>query len=217
MVPALSNGAESLGLAGAEVSPDSSYVYMGATLPIHGSRLGSGIVQRYWLDRLTYSYKNNGRNIDARAWGAEGALGYQGNPSWGWWGTYFGLLYRDTRLSPDDLGSTSRGGKIRGRFQLEGERDLNDAWRVNGNASYVFGQDSYWIRGRVLYKVNGRISTGLEMITQGDPDYNAAQLGWVVLGLSAGPNVDLGLKIGAKRTKGEAAQGYLGIELSRLF
>lgn len=84
--------------------------------------------------------------------------------------------------------------------------------RVNGKPSYVyvFGKESYWMRGRVLYKMSGRISTGLEMITQGDPDYSAAQPGWLVPGLSAGPNVDLGLKIGAKRARGGGRSRLLG-------
>jgi len=127
------------------------------------------------------------------------------------------VMYRDTHLSPDDPTSKARGGKVRGKVQLEGETPLSASWRINGNASYVFGQQNYWVRGRLLYRLAGGISTGPELLTQGDPDYKVNQVGWVVVGLRPAPDVDLGLKLGAKKLRGESTRPYLGIEASHPF
>jgi hypothetical protein len=209
--------ADSIALGGAEAGSDNSYLYAGVVRPLQGSTLGNGAVQRYWVDRTTYTYDGGNGKIDAEAWGVEAALGYQGAHDQTWWGTYAALVYRDTHLSPDDPSSRARGGNLRAKVQVEGETPLSASWRINGNASYVFGQQNYWVRGRLLYRLSGTLSTGPEVLTQGDPDYKISQVGWVVTGLRPTPDLDLALKLGAKKPRGEATQGYVGIELSHPF
>lgn len=211
------SAADSIALGGAEAGADNSYLYAGVVRPLQGSTLGNGVVQRYWVDRTTYRYDGSNGKIDAEAWGVEGALGYQGSHDQTWWGAYAALVYRDTHLSPDDPTSKARGEKFRGKVQVEGETPLSASWRINGNASYVFGQQNYWVRGRLLYRLSGTLSTGPEVLTQGDPDYKISQVGWVVTGLRPTPDLDLGLKLGAKKARGESTQAYLGIELSHSF
>ena len=207
-----------MGFMGSEVSPESSYIYADTILPIHGNHLGSGMVQRYWVDRWTYSYENDddGMNTDEQEWSAVGALGYQLSLPWGELGAYIGLIYRNTRLSPDDSDSKVRDGKTRGMFQIEGEHTTGNASRISGNVSYTFGQENYWIRGRVLYNVSG-LFIGPEAIIQEYQDYKTTQLGWVLVGLRGGSNVNIDLRIGAKYPQGESTTGYMGIELSRQF
>lgn len=201
-----------IALTGFEGSPGNTYAYAGTVLPVYKSWSNS-IVQRYWVDHLTYSYKKEGHTVHAQAFGGEASLGYRDSgPGW-WWGTYAGVLYRDTSFSPDDRESRARGGIVRARFQLEGERVIDDRWRANAIVIFVPGQYSYWARGRLLYRVGERISTGPEVIGLGDPDFNIMQFGWAVTGIRFWSQLDIGLKAGA-RVMDQSTSGYAGIELS---
>ena len=202
-------------LAGAEGSADVRYAYIALVMPVGESQLGRGLVQRYWLDRLQYRYRKGSIGFKATAPGFEGALGYQQSASQGWWGVYTGLLYRDTAISPDDPESRSNGGKLRLRLQLEGERLLTPAWRLNGNGSYVAGQHAYWIRTRLLYGT--RVRLGPELTFHGDRDYRVTQIGAVINGFSPQPNSDLGIKFGIRTLRGESSKPYIGVEYSRVF
>lgn len=207
--------ADKLLLTGLEGTPHgSSYAFLGIVAPVGKTNLGNGWVQRYWLDYLTYKYTKDGVQHDATAPGLEAALGYQQSSPEGWAGFYVGALYRQTDISPDDSDSRSAGGKLRMKVQAEGERLLDDSWRLNGIASYVTGQQAYWIRGRLMH---GReYSVGGEFIVHGDPDYQALQLG-AVLVMRRTRDVAIGFKAGAQRLHNEGATLYLGAELSRVF
>ena len=211
--------AEGLALAGGEASKDSSYAYAAALLPFPGSTLGNGFVHRYWVEWLRYEYLGGPLNevIEAKAPGAEFALGYQkANPS-GYFGLYAGALYRDTELTPDDPSSRARGSHVRLRLQVEGEHRFQDTWVLNGIASYVLGQEGYWLRGRVLRKVSGPVLAGIEGVTQGDPDYEGWAVGAVVTGFEPAPRLNLGFKAGVKKIEGRSSNLYLGVELARTF
>jgi hypothetical protein len=211
--------AESLFLAGGEMSKDGDYVYAAALLPFPGSTLGNGFVHRYWAEWLRYEYLGGPANqsIEAKAPGFEVALGYQkANPT-GYFGLYAGGFYRDTELEPDDPSSKARGSHLRLRLQIEGEQRFQDTWVVNGIASYVLGQEGYWVRGRVLRKVSGPVLAGIEGVTQGDPDYQGNQVGLVVTGFEPLPRLNLGFKAGVKKIEGRSSNAYFGIELARTF
>jgi hypothetical protein len=210
---------ESLFITGGEASKDGDYAFAAAIVPFPGSTLGNGFVQRYWAEWLRYEYVGGPLNqsIEAKAPGGEIALGYQkANPS-GYFGFYAGGLYRDTSLSPDDPGSKARGGHLRLRVQAEGEHRFVDTWVVNGIASYVFGQEAYWLRARVLRKVTGNILAGVEGVQHGDPDYEGHQVGLVVTGFEPAPRLNLGFKIGIKKIEGRTSNAYIGLELARPF
>ena len=138
----------SIALAGGELNPGNSFAYVGAILPLP-SRFGDGFVQRYWADRLTYSFDRNGRRVDAEQWGAEVLFGYRKFHDQGWWAAYAGPVYRNIEFSPDFANISHRGGAFRGKIQIEGEQMLSDTWRINGIASYVTGQNNYWVRGPI--------------------------------------------------------------------
>lgn len=176
-------------------------------------------MQRYWVEWLRYEYTGGPLNqtIEAKAPGGEIALGYQkANPS-GYYGFYAGGLYRDTSLSPDDPGSKARGSHLRLRVQAEGEHRFADAWVVNGIASYVFGQEAYWLRARLLRKVTGNLLAGVEGVQHGDPDYEGHQVGLVLTGFEPVPRLNLGFKLGIKKIEGRDSNLYVGIELARPF
>jgi hypothetical protein len=209
--------AEGLFLAGGEVSKDGDYAYAAALLPFSGSTLGNGFVHRYWVEWLRYEYVGGPANqsIEAKAPGAEFALGYQKAGPTGYVGLYAGGLWRDTELSPDDPSSKARGSHLRLRLQIEGESRFQDAWVMNGIASYVVAQEAYWLRARLLRRVSGPIHVGIEGVTQGDPDYEGQQVGLVVTGFEPAPRLNLGFKAGVKKIEGRSSNAYVGIELAR--
>jgi hypothetical protein len=211
--------AEGLFLAGGETSKDGDYVYAAALLPFPGSTLGNGFVHRYWLEWLRYEYVGGPANqvIEAKAPGAEAALGYQKAGPNGYYGLYAGAFYRDTELTPDDPSSKARGSHLRLRLQVEGESRFENTWVLNGIAAYVFGQEGYWLRARVLRRVSGPIFAGLEGVTQGDPDYQGQQVGLVVTGFEPAPRLNLGFKAGVKKIEGRSSNAYFGIELAHTF
>lgn len=217
---AMAPGPRLLAMTGSETNTGVTYsaTYAGVVMPIHSrlGGLGNGIVQRLWVDRLTYSYDSSGQQTQAEQRGIEGSLGYQKSGPWGSWATFAGAVYRDTQLSPDDQGNPARGGKFHGRIQLEGERILSKDWRANVIASYVTGQNSYWARGRLLYNLNERMLTGPEAITLGDPRFQIMQYGWAMMGLRVLFGADVTLRGGARKTQ-DGTTMYLGLELARPF
>jgi Cellulose biosynthesis protein BcsS len=142
--------AESLFLAGGEASREGEYAYIAALIPFPGNSLGNGFVQRYWAEWLSYEYLGGPFNqvIEASSPGVEAALGYQRAHGTGYVGAYAGVYYRNVSLTPDDPSAEVRGAQTRLRVQLDGEQQFASVWRVNGIASYVVGQDAYWVRAR---------------------------------------------------------------------
>jgi hypothetical protein len=211
--------AESLFLTGGEISKDGGYAYAAALVPFSGSTLGNGFVHRYWVEYLTYEYIGGAANqvIEAKAPGAEFALGYQKASPTGSVGAFAGAYYKDTELTPDDPTSKVRGSHLRLRLQLEGEHRFQDTWVANGIAAYVLGQEAYWFRARLLRRVNGPIHAGVEGVTQGDPDYQGHQVGLVLTGFEPVRRLSLGFKAGVKKIEGRPSNAYFGIELARPF
>jgi hypothetical protein len=128
-----------------------------------------------------------------------------------------GPVYRNIQFSPDDADINNRGDAIRGKIQIEGERILTDTWRVNGIASYVTGQNNYWVRGRFLHAVNNSFSLGPEVIALGDNNFQILQFGWVILATEVLPRMDVGVRFGVREAKEQEATGYLGIDFSHSF
>jgi hypothetical protein len=209
--------AESLLLGGAEASADTQYAFMAAIIPFPGSNLGDGFVQRYWLEGLEYEYENNNVVIEAEADGAEIALGYQKGYTGGSFGIWAGAYYKDTELSPDDPTAEVRGGQTRLRTQAEGELRFGPLWRAQAIASYVFVQEAYWGRLRLLRNVRNQVWAGIDAIAHGDPDYKGKQVALVVTGFTPAPRTNLGVKVGASHIEGRSTELTVGFELARLF
>jgi hypothetical protein len=202
-----------IALAGFEASPDNQYAYLGTVLPLPGEKLGQGLVQRYWLDYVAYRYeKTPAQLIDAKIAGAEAALGYQHGGAGGWWGTYLGVRFADTRLSPDDPGNQDRGRHWRAKLQLEGETEVAPAWRVNGIVSHLLGDDNYWMRVRVQTTLVSQRFVGPEFIAQGAPNYRAYKIGAFVGNIRVGAGSALTLKAGVSKPQNDSASMYAGAE-----
>jgi len=204
-------------LGGTEASSGASYAYFGHVAPLAGSSFGNGIVRRLWIDRSRYRYDKDGTTHEVSAPGAEIALGYQRASENHWWTAYAGLTYRHSSISPDDPASSIRGGMLRPKFQLEGEQTLDQKWKVSASGSYIAGQQAYWVRGRALRNIRSDRQVGLEVITQGDPNYHASQFGVLLLGLKAGNAVNAGLKAGAVQVGGLRSHAYFGLELGGMY
>jgi hypothetical protein len=136
--------------------------------------------------------------------------------SHGWSGVYIGGLVRDTQLSPDDLSNGARGTKLRLTLQADGALTPKH-WVLAGIASYVAGQNAFWLRARALHDVRGDLWTGPELVSQGDPTYRRTQLGWVIEGFRLGAGLMLGVKAGASKNEGESTDAYIGFEIARWF
>lgn len=200
-------------LAGIEGSNGAHSAYLGTVLPVRGSALGKGWVQRYWIDYTTYVYeKAPGQDIDAKVAGAEAALGYQDSSERGWWSAYLGARYGNTRLSPDDLSNEDRGGDFSVKLQLEGEAALSPKWRLNGIVSHVVGHSSYWSRLRAQTTWGDHLLIGPEVVVQGDPLYRLYKLGVYVGGIRLGEDAALTVKLGASKLDSDSAGAYAGLE-----
>lgn len=180
--------------------------------------MGNGFVHRYWAEWLRYEYVGGSNSVtEAKAPGLEAAIGYQKGHANGYFGTYAGIYHRNVSLSPDDPNSEVRGSQTRLRVQFEAEQRFATAWRANGIASYVFGQEGYWLRARLLRTVSGPLLFGVEGVAQGDPEYKGQQVGLVLTGFEPAPRLNLGFKLGAKKIQGSPTGAYLGFELGKVF
>jgi hypothetical protein len=205
-------------LGGAEIRKEGAYYgYLGALLPLPGNNaLGNGWVQRYWLDSFSYNYDTTER-INATAYGAEAALGYQRSDGRGRsWGAYVGLRYQNTILQPFDPGSDVKGVQFWPRAQVEGETPVTGRWRANGIASVTLGIQGYFLRGRLLYALNESLLVGPEVVAQGDPNYTAQKLGAVLGGLRLTDRLFVNLHAGYHFQSGQDSP-YAGVEAAWFF
>lgn len=204
---------EGIALAGVEASRDNRYAYLGTVLPLPGSRLGQGYVQRYWLDYVAYSYEKTPQlEIDTRMSAAEAALGYQQSSASGWWGAYLGARYANTRLRPDDPDNDDQGRRVRAKLQFEGETDMMAGWRINGIASHLVGDANYWARLRLQTQLRNRWRVGPEVLVQGDSNYSAYKVGAFVGNIGLSASTALTLKAGVSKPEDDPASAYLGAE-----
>lgn len=210
----MTQAAEKLFLAGAEVTNDSShYLYLGTAIPLPGSNLGKGFVLHLWADYQTYAYDAAAIEIDVKIKSVSGAIGYHDSGEDNWWDIRLGVIQSNTRLSPDDPGNDSAGSDTNLKFQLEGERRTSEKFKMVGNLEYVFGRSSYWTRGRFMSKNDNNSYHGPELIYQGDPNYSAWQLGWVLNEMTFGESWSWGVKAGVRLDENDTS-AYAGIELS---
>ncbi|WP_081601601.1 cellulose biosynthesis protein BcsS [Thiobacillus denitrificans] len=204
---------DGIALAGVEASRDNRYAYLGTVLPLPGSRLGQGYVQRYWLDYVAYRYEKTPQlEIDTRMTGAEAALGYQQSSTSGWWGAYLGARYASTRLRPDDPDNDDQGRRLRAKLQFEGETEMGAGWRINGIASHLVGDANYWARLRLQTQLRNQWRVGPEVVVQGDSNYSAYKVGAFVGNIGLGAATALTLKAGVNKPEDDPASMYLGAE-----
>ncbi len=217
LMPGISGASDKLFLTGAEVTDASaSYLYLGTSLPLPGSAMAKGYVFHLWADYLTYSYEADPADIDAEVNSISASIGYHDSGVGFWWNTRAGLIQSNTRLSPDDPGNDSSGRQTGIKLQLEGERQLSADSKINGNLSLVSRRAAYWSRVRYLMKNDSNHYHGPEFIVQGDENYEAAQLGWVLTQVPFGNGWDFGVKGGLRLENSDVA-GYVGVELGVLY
>jgi hypothetical protein len=204
---------ENVVLTGLEASRDQQYAYLGAVLPLSGSQLGQGWVQRYWLDYNAYRYEKLPlQYIDTQVTAVEAALGYQQSSAHSWWGVYLGARYADTRFEPDDPDNADGGKQWRAKLQLEGETELGAGWRINGIASHLLGDANYWARLRLQTTLANQWHIGPEVIVQGDANYSAYRVGAFLGNIKLGETSALTLKAGVSQSDADPASMYLGAE-----
>ena len=227
MAAALSLATLMAGMAGAYASGDnmivgggqvggqnSTYGTAGLITPLPGTAAGDGWVDRLFAEEVSYRYKAaGGRIIDGRAYGGNAAVGYQVSDEDGWLGAYVGPSLLHTSLSPNDPANKSRGFKVSARFQVEGEYNIADDFKINGNTSYeAFQSSAYWARLRALYRLDGSIYLGPEGVVQGDDNYKAWQAGLALVGVPVTEQATVGFDAGIHKTQGFSYSPYGGME-----
>ena len=214
MVPGMSHADDYLFLTGAEVTTSSSsYFYLGTSIPLPKSTLADGYVLHLWADYLTYSYEAGATDIDAMVKSLSATMGYHDSGYGYWWNTRIGLYQSDTDLSPDDPGNESAGMETGIKFQLEGEKQLTGDSKINANFALLSRRTAYWLRVRYLMRNDDNTYHGPEFIVQGDTNYEALQLGWVLTHIPYNNNWDFTIKGGFRLDSGDVSE-YVGVELS---
>lgn len=217
LMPGIGSANDNLFLTGAEVTDASaSYLYLGTSLPLPDSSLAKGYVFHLWADYLTYAYEAGLTDIDAEVNSISASLGYHDSGAGFWWNARAGLIQSNTRLSPNDPSNESSGSQTGIKLQLEGERQLSADDKINGNLSFVSRRAAYWSRVRYLMRNDDDTYHGPELIIQGDENYEAQQLGWVLTQVPLGGGWDFGVKGGARLENSDVAV-YAGVELGVLY
>jgi hypothetical protein len=216
LAASLAHADERYFLAGGEYADAAYYSYAGLIVPGPGRQNGRGFLQRYWVDAFGYEYDGAPGRVEARAVGAEAALGYGASIAGGWWTVSAGLRYTDTDLSPDDPSATARGGQLGGKFQFEGEAALDPQWRAGFIASYATRQNGYWSRFRLTRSVSPAFSGGVELVANGNDEADATAVGAVVGLRPPGSPWSVQLKTGY-RFQADADGAYGGIEVGYAF
>jgi hypothetical protein len=220
MWPGPSPAREWLGLTGAELAErGNAYAFAGAVAPLASDAvLGRGWVQRYWLDWVEYRFDSDGEQVRARAPGFSASLGYQNGDGTGSWAAYIGAGYRDTDLTPDRPNVKVRDAQSALLLLAETDRRFAKAWRFTGAIQYAAGPDSYWSRAKFLHKPSvAAFWKGVEIVFQGDPDYQVYKLGLVLDEVPMTSRLGVNLKLGAVKAKGLETDAYAGIELVGVF
>lgn len=203
-------------LAGGEYSDAAYYAYTGVVLPGPGREDGQGFLQRYWLDRFGYEYDGGPGRVEARAWGAEAALGYGASSAAGWWSAYLGVRYTDTDLTPDDPSAEARGSQVGGKIQLEAERALSAAWRASAIVSYANQQNGYWGRARLMHGQTRARAFGVEFVASGNDEVDSTATGLVFTASPVDSRWSASLKAGY-RFQDEGDGAYGGLEFGYRF
>jgi hypothetical protein len=220
MWPTPSHAREWLGLTGLELAePGNAYAFAGAITSLDAdAALGQGWVQRYWLDWVKYHFDSEGEEVRVRAPGFSASLGYQRSDSSGFWAAYAGAGYRNTHLTPDRPNAKVRGGQSALLLLGEMDRRFAGEWRFAGAVQLAAGPDRYWTRAKLLNKSStATFWRGMEIVFQGDPDYKAYKLGFVLDELPVSGRVTANFKLGAIKTKGLKTGAYAGIEFVGFF
>ncbi len=203
--------------SGAAGGENDSIVFLGASIPFKGSKLGNGWVGKYWLDWLKYRYTSDDQIISASAPGLEVAIAHMGGDNKINYGLSLGFTYRNTSLSPDQLDSDARGGMWGAKIQLDGGHALSQHWHGSATGFYDTGSSLYWLSSKLIYRFRNNISLGPEVAVFGNPDFRTKQGGLVMSGIKLTENVRLGLQAYYKKNRGLDSEVSFGISFSSLF
>jgi hypothetical protein len=203
-------------------------LFGGASFAEHGERyeyLGVAtsflppqyLTQRLMLSDYQYGYPSNGTDVVVRGQAVEAALGIKSASDAGWIEASAGLRYRNNEVSPPGVDVHAESHPFGLVLGVQGEWQFAQRWAFNGIGTYTIGPASFWARGRLLRRIAGSVSLGIEAIGHGDPDYRAVQGGVVLTGIKVTDTLMLGFYSGLKKTSGQARSVYGGLELSKAF
>ena len=213
--PAVMASPFSLLLGGEADTEEQAYYYAGI---VGEKRMGDNVslMGRLWLDYLTYRFEKDSDIIKAKAPAVQPALGVKFFGD-GWYTTLWaGWGHRNTVISPfrDDV-------KVKGvsdslLLQVELDKWTKTSTNLSLIASYSTNDSYIWGRGRVKQEIlpgGIPLRIGLELIGQGNRDYNALQVGPVVEICTLSRNASIALHGGYKYSSSISDSAYGGCEL----
>lgn len=205
--------ADNLFLSGASFGANSHYVFAGSVVTVGDNPLGSGFSVRLWADYLGYEYNAGATQIEASAWSGTISGAYQYSGNWGWVNLAGGVQVRDTELTPDDLGNRARGLKTYPILGIDGGLNLDEFWRVSGDASYTIDLEAYRANAQLSRALGERFRFGIGGTYQGDPTYVEKKLS-LTAGVNLSQNLELNLDAGHSwASSGKGFSGGLSLVL----
>lgn len=205
----------SLLLGGEADTEDQAYLYTGI---VGEKRLGDNVslMGRVWLDYLTYRFEKDSDVIKAKAPAVQPALGVKffGNS---WYTTFWaGWEHRNTAISPFREDVEVKGVTDSLLLQAELDKWTKTSTNFSLIASYSTKNSYTWGRGRIKQEImpgGVPLRVGLELIGQGNRDYNAIQVGPLLEICTLSRNVSVLLHGGYKNSSSISTSAYGGLEL----
>ncbi|MES2887716.1 MAG: cellulose biosynthesis protein BcsS [Pseudomonadota bacterium] len=207
-------------IAGSQGSSDTHYSYVGTLVPMWGGTLGQGWFRKTVASWLTYRFDTvqAGQNVTVRAQapGIEGGLGYAWNAPGRAADVSLSIGARHTRLDPDVSTAGTRGTELTLTPQGFIRQDLNRWLDADVLASYSFGTEGRFARGRLGTRVVPNWRIGVEGVQVAGPDYRSLQRG-VFASTSLSNGMSLDLNAGQARARDGKTAAYVGVALSKTY
>lgn len=217
---------DNLLLYGTELSPESSYYYLGTIIPINYQE--DNYYLRLWTDFLTYEYDSSyfeevapsefeevDFTVEAKSKNIQLSLGRQFLHDSGWFNVYLGYASNDTTLKPDDLSNDSRGKHNQFIISADGDYKLTGCeHNLSYGVSYALDQKGYWFRVRPICWTYQKKKVGFELVSHGDSNYRHVQLGAVLFNELLSSATDYSIKTGLTATQDSDVFPYIGIEFT---
>ena len=206
-------------LLGGEADSDGQgYAYTGlmAEQQIAG---GVSLLGKVWFDYLAYRFEKNQAPVRAKAPAIVPAVGFKYSGVNWYTSIWGGWERRNTVIKPTEADVGVKGVTDSAVVQWEGALRLETATYLEVLVSYSTKNDYFWSRGRAKQELDP-VSTGgyplrlgVEVVGQGNKDYQALQVGPVAELLTLNRSISLIVHGGYKHSSSFNGSGYGGIEL----
>lgn len=186
------NSGEGFALMGVGGSTHGLNTYAGAIYAPMNSLWEDGPLLRVWVDGFEYTYYTDlpdepDARIQGLGYGVQVEAGWQVVGEWGRVALLPGVIWRDHKLFPSDPWSRLEEGQLGLSLTVDGDLVLSNWLGVLTDASFVVGLDEYSARVRPYLHLGDGWKIGLELGTDGGPDYTIVRAGAFTAGYELPP------------------------------